>query len=133
MVTLLIGVNNQYRGRELNNYRNEFLQLIDKAITFAGNDPNRVIVISIPDWGVTPFAKERNVELIAKEIDDFNAVNKEESVKAGAHYVNVTNISRQASKQTELIASDGLHPSGIMYTKWVSEILPIAEKILTKK
>ena len=133
LVTLLIGVNNQYRGRELNNYRNEFLQLLDQAITFAGNDPNRVIVISIPDWGLTPFAKERNVELIAKEIDDFNAVNKEESVKAGAHYVNVTNISRQASKQTELIASDGLHPSGIMYTKWVSEILPIAEKILTKK
>jgi len=133
LVTLLIGVNNQYRGRDLNNYREEFTQLLHKAIEFAENDPYKVVVISIPDWGVTPFAKERNIELIAKEIDDFNAVNKEESIKAGVYYVNVTNISRQAAKQPELIAFDGLHPSGIMYSMWVNEIMPFAEKILARK
>lgn len=133
LVTLLIGVNNQYRGRDLENYRTEFNQLLNRAIDFAGKDKQKVIVISIPDWSVTPFAADRDTAKIAKEIDQFNAVNFEETNKAGVKYVDVTAISRKAKNDTSLLAEDGLHPSGKMYTLWVQEIFPEASPILTKK
>ncbi|HNO95606.1 MAG TPA: GDSL-type esterase/lipase family protein, partial [Anaerolineales bacterium] len=87
MVSLLIGVNNQYRGRGLEEYREGFIFLLNKAIEYAGGDVKRVVVFSIPDWGVTPFAYGRDTTQIANEIDAFNKVNLEESTKAGAHYV----------------------------------------------
>jgi len=130
MVSLLIGVNNQYRGRDIENYRTEFNQLLNRAIEFAGNEKQKVIVISIPDWGVTPFAASRDTAQIAREIDNFNAVNYEESKKAGVHYINITPISRQAKNDSSLLAADGLHPSGKMYDLWVKEIYPIALSIL---
>jgi lysophospholipase L1-like esterase len=130
MVSLLIGVNNQYRGRDINNYRDEFVNLLNRAIELAGGTNNHVIVISIPDWGVTPFAQNRDRQKIAEEIDAFNAVNREEAEKAGVIYVDVTPISRLAASQPELLASDGLHPSGEMYKLWVKEIYPIAKEIL---
>ncbi len=129
LVTLLIGVNNQFRGRDTGEYRLQFAELLQTAIGFAGNE-TRVMVISIPDYGVTPFARERNPEKIAREIDLFNQINLEETQKANARYVNITGISRQALNNPELIASDGLHPSGEMYRLWAEEIFPVAKQIL---
>lgn len=130
LVSLLIGVNNQYRGYDINQYREEFIFLLNKAIEYAGGDAQRVIVFSIPDWGVTPFAAGRDASKIAAEIDAFNQVNLEESQKAGVHYVDVTPVSRQAVDDKTLIASDGLHPSVSMYAQWAELAFPIALEIL---
>lgn len=129
LVTFLIGVNNQFRGRNSEEYRKQFAELLQTSIGFAG-DEKSVIVISIPDYGVTPFGQDRNPEKIAEEIDLFNQINFEETQKTEAHYINVTEISRQAASNSELIASDGLHPSGEMYRLWVEEIYPVAKQIL---
>lgn len=128
LVTLLIGVNNQYRGRDSEQYRGEFAELLRRAIGFAGDDPKKVIVVSIPDWGVTPFAEGRDRAKIAAEIDRYNAVNREETAKAGARYVDITPISRR--NDPALVAGDGLHPSGKQYTEWVKLILPEARAVL---
>ncbi|MFP5247557.1 MAG: SGNH/GDSL hydrolase family protein [Thermoanaerobaculia bacterium] len=120
LVTLLIGVNNQYRGRDAEQYRGEFVGLLRRAIGFAGGDPKKVIVVSIPDWGVTPFAEGRDRAKIAMEIDRYNAMNREEAQKAGARYVDITPISRQSD--AALVAEDGLHPSGKQYNEWVKAI-----------
>lgn len=130
MVSLLIGVNNQYRGRSIEEYREGFVFLLNKAIEYAGGNIRRIIVFSIPDWGVTPFAYGRDTTKIATEIDAFNQVNLEESQKAGVHYVDVTPISRLALNDKGLIASDGLHPSGSMYAQWAQLALPVASEIL---
>ena len=131
LVSLLIGVNNQYRGYNINEYREQFISLLNKSIEYAGGNANRVIVLSIPDWGVTPFAAGRDREQIAKDIDAFNAVNKGETEKAGAHYVDITPISRQAINDSSLIDGDRLHPSGKMYGMWAELTLPVASEILT--
>lgn len=133
LVSLLIGVNDQYRGYPVEGYREDFRFILGKAIEFAGGDPKRVVVLSIPDWGVTPFAAGRNRERIAQEIDAFNAVNREETEKAGARYVDVTSISRDAINDPSLIAEDGLHPSGTMYAMWADKVLPVALKILLEE
>jgi lysophospholipase L1-like esterase len=130
LVTLLIGVNNQYRGRDAEQYRKEFVALLHRAIGFAGGDAKRVIVVSIPDWGATPFAEGRDRAKIGAEIDHFNAVAREEAVRAGAHYADVTPISRHAATDPAPVAPDGLHPSAKMYAEWVSVILPQAEAAL---
>lgn len=130
LVTLLIGVNNQYRGRSVENYEEEFQPILQQVIDFAGGDVKRVIVISIPDWGVTPFAEGRDREQIVMEIDAYNAVNKQIAENMGVHYVDVTPISREAADSPELIANDGLHPSGEMYRRWVELLTPIAKSIL---
>ena len=130
LVSLLIGVNNQYRGYDLDEYREQFVFLLTKSVEYAGGDPEHVIVLSIPDWGVTPFASGRDQEHIARQIDEFNAVNREEAEKAGVHYVDVTPSSRQAVDDAALLAPDGLHPSGKMYTIWAENVLPIALEIL---
>ena len=132
LVTLLIGVNNQYRGRTPENYRPEFVALLQQSIDFAGGNNERVIVLSIPDWGVTPFAHGRDREQIAREIDAFNAVNKEEAEKAGVAWIDVTAISREAATRPELLAPDNLHPSGLMYSYWVKDMLPIVLEILSE-
>ncbi|MDP1545854.1 MAG: SGNH/GDSL hydrolase family protein [Anaerolineales bacterium] len=130
MVSLLIGVNNQYRGYDINEYREEFRFLLEKAIEYAGGNADHVFVLSIPDWGVTPYARGRDAEKIALEIDAFNAVNLEESQKADVSYVDITPNSREAVNNPTLIAGDGLHPSGTMYARWAELALPIAMKIL---
>jgi lysophospholipase L1-like esterase len=131
MVSLLIGVNDQYRGYPSDGYREDFRFMLGKAIEYAGGDPQRVVILSIPDWGVTPFAGDRDSKKIAVEINQFNAVNREETEKAGAYYVDVTPISREAVNNPSLIAADGLHPSGKMYAMWAEMTLPFARKILT--
>jgi lysophospholipase L1-like esterase len=130
LVTLLIGVNDQYRGHPAVGYRDDFRFILNIAIEYAGGDPNRVIVLSIPDWGMTPFAAGRDTQAIAREIDEFNSINREEAESAGVHYVNITPISRMVTADSDLVASDGLHPSGGMYSQWVDQILPIAQEIL---
>lgn len=130
LVTLLVGVNNQYRGYPLYSYREDFVFLLGKAIEYAGGKSDHVIVLSIPDWGVTPFARDRNSEQIAKEIDQFNGVNRKESKQAGTHYVDVAPLSRQAAVDPSLIATDGLHPSGKMYAEWARLVLPRAMEVL---
>lgn len=130
LVTLLIGVNNQFRGRDAEQYRKEFAALLHRAIGFAGGEARRVVVVSIPDWGVTPFAADRERAEIAKEINLFNAINAEETRLAGARYADVTPASRRAATDATLVAPDGLHPSAAMYAQWVTVISPRAESAL---
>lgn len=130
LVSLLIGVNDQYRGLPVDGYREDFRFMLGKAVEYAGGDPRRVIVLSIPDWGFTPFAADRDTEPISQQIDEFNAVNLEETKAVGAHYVDVTVISRMAMDDFDLITGDRLHPSGKMYAMWAEKTLPVALEIL---
>ena len=130
LVSLLIGVNNQYRGYETKVYEKEFQELLDMAITFAGNDPSRVFVVSIPDYAVTPFGMKKDPQKITGEINLYNKINKDLSARASVKYFDITGISRQAKNDPELVASDGLHPSGKMYRLWVDHIFPGIEEML---
>lgn len=121
-VSLLIGVNNQYRGYPISSYALEFEDLLKKAIQYAGNRPGRVIVLSIPDWGVTPFANGRDRQQIAREIDEFNRVNKEITLRYQVQYLDITPWTREASSDPTLLAPDGLHPSGKEYKRWAEQI-----------
>lgn len=127
VVSLLIGVNNQYRGRSVDEYEKEFTTLLETAIRFAGDKPTHVFVLSIPDWGVTPFAEGRDRQKIGEDIDAFNIVNRRIAGKYGVPYIDITPGSRDATHDPSLIAADGLHPSGKEYTKW-AEML--AERML---
>jgi lysophospholipase L1-like esterase len=131
LVTLLIGVNDQYRGRSAEDYRPQFRLALSRAMTHAGKRPASVIVISIPDWGVTPHAQGRDRQRIATDIDAFNAVNRQEATAAGTHYVDITGLSRLAGADRGLVAGDGLHPSAAMYLQWARAILPVATGILS--
>jgi lysophospholipase L1-like esterase len=132
LVTLLIGVNDQYRGRDPETYRPDFVAMLQRAIGFAGGRAERVVVLSIPDWSVTPFAATsgRDKGKIAAEIDRFNQINREEAARAGARYVDVTPISRRAATDRSLVAGDGLHPAGAMYAEWARLALPAAAAAL---
>ncbi|MBN1302535.1 MAG: SGNH/GDSL hydrolase family protein [Melioribacteraceae bacterium] len=130
IVSLLIGVNNQYRGRDADEYRIQFMELLQTAIDFADGNTGRVLVLSIPDWGVTPFAEGRDKVKISSEIDLFNKINKEVSEESGVKYFYITDISR--IPDPELIAVDGLHPSGKMYAEWVNRIMPYVLKIISE-
>lgn len=130
LVSLLIGVNNQYRGYSSEIYRLEFRGLLARAIEFAGRHLDRVIVLSIPDWSVTPFAANRDRSKIAAEIDRFNAINRAETIQSGVHYLDITPNSREAIHNRNLIARDGLHPSGQMYFQWAEMALPIVRGAL---
>lgn len=132
LVTLLIGVNNQYRGRDTENYSIEFTALLKRAIVLAGKDPSRVIVLSIPDWGVTPFARDRDKEKISFEIDAYNSINRRISLEQGVSWLDVTAVSREATHRSELLAPDGLHPSALMYHYWTKDLYPLAVKVLTQ-
>jgi lysophospholipase L1-like esterase len=132
LVSLLIGVNNQYRRRPLGEYRKQFVALLLRAIDLAGGEAGRVLVLSIPDWGVTPFAKGQDQAAIGSAIDEFNRANAEETLRLGARYVDVTPESRQVASDPALIARDGLHPSGKMYADWAQLALPAACDALAK-
>jgi lysophospholipase L1-like esterase len=121
-VSLLIGVNNQYRGRSVEEFEKEFTGLLHQAINFAGNEASHVFVLSIPDWGVTPFAKDRDQQKIAEEIDQYNAVCKAVSEKNKVSFIDITTTQRAHSNEEEMIAGDGLHPAGKEYFKWANEI-----------
>jgi lysophospholipase L1-like esterase len=130
MVSLLIGVNNQYQHLSMDQFRIEFRALAQTAIKYAGNNPKNVFVLSIPDWGVTPAARNADRPTIASEIDAFNAIVVDESNKAGIAFVDITPVSRTALNRPEFIANDSLHFSGKMYAKWATLALPVATQIL---
>lgn len=121
LVTLLIGVNNQYRGYNIDIYKKEFEELLIQAIDFADGDTNHVFVLSIPDYGYTPFGAS-NKSKISIDIDKYNEIAKEICAQNAIPFFDITPISRRAEVQPDLIANDGLHPSGIMYTEWVKLI-----------
>lgn len=129
-VSLLIGVNNQYRGRNMDEYAHQFEALLKKALAFAGGRPSRVAVLSIPDWGVTPFAEGRDRKKIAEEIDAFNAINKKMAAQYKVHYIDVTPGTREAASDHSLLASDGLHPSGKDYQRWADKLAQVIQKEL---
>jgi lysophospholipase L1-like esterase len=126
LVSLLIGVNNQYQGKPISVYRTEFRQLLERAIAFAGGDVDKVFVLSIPDYSVTPFGSS-NAQQISSEIDAFNAVNLEITDSLKVQYFDITPISRMAANDPALLANDQLHPSGKMYRLWVSLMLNVVE------
>jgi len=131
LVSLLIGVNDEYRERPAGGYRFAFAALLQRAIGLAGNTPHRVVVVSIPDWGITPFAQSdaRGAARIADELDVYNAIARDETQQAGTHWVDITSVSR---RHAALVADDGLHPSGAQYTLWVDAILPVVLRALRK-
>jgi lysophospholipase L1-like esterase len=133
LVTLAVGVNNQYRGRDLENYRTEFRRLLERAIALAGDRPQRVIVVSIPDWGVTRFGREsgRDAAQVAREIDAYNGANAQIAKKLQVHYVDVTAASRDDADRSEMLVADGLHPSATAYRRWTQLILPVAQTALS--
>jgi lysophospholipase L1-like esterase len=127
LVSLLIGVNNQYQGKSAKNYSPEFEELLKMAIKFAGGDKSKVFVVSIPDYGFTPFGKEKQTQ-ITKEIDEFNKVNKEIADELGVRYFFITDLTREGLKDPSLVAGDGLHPSAKMYSMWVERIAAVLLK-----
>ncbi len=133
LVSLSIGVNDQYRGRPLDEYRAQFRALLQRATALAGGDARRVIVVSIPDWGVTPFARGEghDPERVAREIDAFNAAAQAAARCPGAHWIDVTGISRDP-RCRNLLAGDGLHPSVMQYARWVEAIAPAVREALPK-
>lgn len=123
-VSLLIGVNNQYRGRSIQNFETEFIQLLDRSVTLGNQKGANVFVLSIPDWGVMPFAEGRNRKQIALEIDQFNVIIQTVCRNRNIAFFDITSISREAETNPILVANDGLHPSGEMYARWVDTVLP---------
>jgi lysophospholipase L1-like esterase len=121
MVSLLIGVNNQYQGKSVESYRPEFEELLLKAIELAGKNKDRVFVVSIPDYGYTPFGREKQ-PLISAAIDAYNAANREIAEKHGVRYFYITDLTRKGLDDPSLVAPDGLHPSGKMYALWAEHI-----------
>jgi lysophospholipase L1-like esterase len=129
-VTLLIGVNNQYRGRELENYKEEFTNLLNNAIMFANGITNHVFVLSIPDWGVTPFAEGKDHNAIAHAIDNYNEANKTITLEHKCHYLNITDSTRNNGHNAEFLAEDKLHPSGKEYAVWAERLAPMIAEAL---
>jgi len=129
LVSVLIGVNNQYQGRSLEEYEKDLNTIFKKAIAHSVNGKDGVFVVSTPDYGATP-AGAFNAENIGRKIDEFNAVLKKVSEEYQLSYYNITPISRKAKNDLSLVAGDGLHPSGKMYTLWVEEFIDeVAAKI----
>ncbi|TCI07216.1 SGNH/GDSL hydrolase family protein [Dyella soli] len=131
LVSLLIGVNNQYRGRSAGEYRHEFRRMLDRAVALAGQRAARVLVLSIPDWGVTSFARGsgRDTARIGAELDVYNAIARDETLRVRAHWVDITGISRG---NPDLLADDGLHPSAAQYARWTQAALPVARSMLAR-
>lgn len=132
LVSLLIGVNNQYRGRDTENYREEFSALLGRAIALAGHRAGRVLVLAIPDWGVTPFARQsgRDLGQIARELDAFNAIAAGCCAARSVAFVDIAPVSRQRGGEPDMLADDGLHPSARLYAEWMRLALPVAQQAL---
>lgn len=132
VVTLLIGVNNQFQRLPQSKYHDEFGLLLDKAIVYAGKVRKNVIVLSIPDYGVTPFGMSLNAALISRQVDSFNIINKQITLTEGCTYLDITPASREALTNPTLVATDGLHPSGSAYRQWATLLAPIFKAVLKK-
>lgn len=134
LVSLLIGVNNQYRGRDVDQYRSEFAALLERAIGLAGGRADRVMVLAIPDWGVTPFGARsgRDTARVSAELDAYNAAKREETLARGVAFVDIAPVSRAEGGREVMVASDGLHPSGSLYAEWTALALPVARALLAR-
>jgi lysophospholipase L1-like esterase len=130
MVSLLIGVNNQYRSRGIQEYTQQFDTLLQQAIGLAGNHSTHVFVLSIPDWGVTPFANGKNSATITHEIDSFNTVNRLLAEKYAVNYIDITPGTRLAANDPSLLAADQLHPSGKEYAKWAMKLSGAVQQLI---
>jgi lysophospholipase L1-like esterase len=132
LVSLLIGVNDQYRGRGVDDYRPAFAALLDRAIAFAGDRGDRVLVLSIPDWGVTPFGQQsgRDLAAIAQALDAFNAAARDICMARDVAFVDITPVSRELGAEPAMLANDGLHPSAAMHARWTQLALPVARRLL---
>ncbi|MEX0316187.1 MAG: SGNH/GDSL hydrolase family protein [Allomuricauda sp.] len=122
LVSLMIGVNNQYQGINIEVFKKEFLSLLDKSIRFAKDNPDNVFVLSIPDWSITPFARFGDKKKIVRELNIYNSIIREETEKQGILFIDITKISKNALLNPSLIASDSLHPSKKMYRMWAKKI-----------
>lgn len=131
-VSLLIGVNNQYRGLSTDDYKNDFEFLLKKALHFADDKNDHVIVLSVPDWSVTPFAKEHDIKKISEEIGAFNNINAAIASQYKVHYINIAESSIESINDSSLITTDGLHPSGKEYAKWAEQVAAFIEKTLNE-
>lgn len=131
-VSLLIGVNNQYRGRSAPQYAGEFRELLERAIRYAHGRADRVLVLSIPDWGATPFgaSDKRGPATIGAELDVFNQAAREICARHEVAFVDITPVSRARGSEAAMVAEDGLHPSAAMYTQWAELALPVAQRLL---
>jgi lysophospholipase L1-like esterase len=132
LVSLLIGVNNQYRGRSIEEYTRQFEALLQQAIGFAGKQASHVFILSIPDWGATPYANGKNSATIAHEIDSFNAVNKMMAEKYAVHYIDITAGTRLASNDTSLLTADQLHYSGKEHLNWATKLSKAIQQLIAK-
>ena len=126
LVTLLVGVNDQYRARPLGQFAEGFGPVLRRALGLSGKRPNRTIVLSIPDWGATPFAAGRDGAAIGRAIDEYNAFAQRAVSKHGGVWVDVTTTSRRMATDPRLAVSDGLHPSGELYRQWAELVVPAA-------
>jgi lysophospholipase L1-like esterase len=130
IVTLLIGVNDQYQHLDASDYRTRFTALLNTAVKLAGSRPSRVFVVSIPDYSATPYVYEPDKARVSKEIDAFNAINKEITLANKIAYIDITPGSRDAATDLSLVANDGLHPSGKEYAKWAALLAPVIKNAL---
>lgn len=132
-VSLLIGVNNQYRGRDVGEYREQFAALLQRAIGFAGGQADRVLALSIPDWGATRFGRDsgRDLAQISRELDAYNAAARDVCAQHGIAFVDIAPVSRERGAEPAMLADDGLHPSAAMYAEWTRLALPIARRLLS--
>ena len=131
LVSVSIGVNNQYQGKSIDEYREDLYEVFKRAITYSESGVSGVFAVSIPDYGVTPFGAQ-NAEEIARELDEFNKVFEEVTSEFGVDFYNITPISREAANQPDLIAQDQLHPSGKMYKLWVEHFYPEVKQKVTQ-
>lgn len=130
VVTLLIGVNDQYQTRDTTGYRQRFTVLLQKAIELARGKKENVVVLSIPDYSVTPFASSSDTARIRQELDWFNAINKNVTLAYNINYLDITPSTREAKNNRALLAADGLHPSALEYKKWAERLGPLLEAVL---
>lgn len=130
IVSLMIGVNDQYRARPVEQFSASFVPLLEQAIGFAAAGPRRLIVISIPDWGATPFAAGRDRALIGREIDAYNEAARSLVEARGARWHDVTELSRRVLDDPSLVVDDKLHPSGAMYRQWALSLVEPMESML---
>ena len=137
VVTLLIGVNNQYRNLDFDLYAKEFAGLLEQAVAFAGNRPERVIVLSIPDWSVTPYFQDQQAHdsrtLVSSQLDEYNVENCRLAYQRGCTYVDITGLTREHRHDPHAWTEDGLHPAELMYTQWARKLEPVAIRILGKE
>jgi lysophospholipase L1-like esterase len=130
VISLLIGVNDQYQRMDTTGYRIRFTQLVNKSIELAGFQKTKVFVLSIPDYSATPFVPTADKARVRKEIDEFNAINKEITLRNSIVYLDITPSTREAETNATLLANDGLHPSGLEYKKWAERLAPLIKPVL---